>query len=189
MSWLLLSLPAAAQSPNPAEVARLEEELVKLAQRNTWTGVDRTYRRLLEVGASLPAQDHYLGAQAALGRGDTLLGWHRLRRAERADPGVDTIQRDAHDAAVREARAIGDRYGLVSIYVGEGSVPVLFRETMPFAQQERDSIIAAQRAISEMRAYRGFLPVGSYAIDAVKFDVASSEGEVGGYLVVNAGDR
>jgi hypothetical protein len=188
---IALSTPSDAQEPGPApaEVARLEEELLRLAQRNTWTGVERTYRRLLDLGTALPPQDHYLGAQAAQGRGDTLLAWHRLRRAMAGDPGVDTVQVDAKAAARREAEAIGTRYGLVSIYVGEGAVPVLFRDAMPFAQQERDAIVSAQRAISEMRTFRGFLPVGSYAIDAVRFDITSEDEQVGSYLVVNAGDR
>ncbi|MEZ4238273.1 MAG: hypothetical protein R3F59_19405 [Myxococcota bacterium] len=189
-TFALLAPPALAQAapPSPAEVTRLEDELVKLAQRNTWTGVDRTYRRLLDHGGALPPQDHYLGAQSALSRGDTLLAWYRLRRAERSDPGIDTLQREAQEAATREVTAIGERYGLVSIFVGHGAVPVLYRDAMPFAQQERDAIIAAQRIISEQRTFRGFLPVGSYAIDAVKFDV-QSDGQVEGYLVVDAGDR
>ena len=187
--------PALAQAPS-AEQNRLEIELLKLAQRNTWNGVDRTYRKLLDLGVALPPQDHYLAGRAALANGATLLAWYRLRRAERSDPGVDSAQRDAHEAASQERDAIEARYGMVSIYVGEGAVPVLFRETMPFALQERDAIVTAQRIISEGRAFRGFLPIGSYAIDAVKFEVAPHNTHAAGpedadeaWLVITAGER
>jgi hypothetical protein len=76
-------------------------------------------------------------------------------------------------------------YGLVSLYVGDGAVPVLFREQMPFGQQERDSIVAAQRSVSSTRTFRGLLPVGSYALDAVKFEVQPSTE----WMVVTAGSR
>jgi hypothetical protein len=183
---LLLALPVRALGQDPlAERTRLEDELVKLAQRNTWTGVDRTYRRLLDLGVALEPQDHWLGGQAALARGDTLTGWYRLRRAERAEAGVDAIQRDALDSARHELEAIESRYGLVSIYVGLDAVPVLFRDAMPFVQQERDAIVAAQQVISKVRAFRGFLPVGNYAIDGVKFEVVPGTE----WLVVSIGHR
>lgn len=168
-----------------AERHRLEEELVKLAQRNTWTGVDRTYRRLLDLDVALPAQDHYLGAQAALAQGETLLGWYRLHRVEEDALGTDPLQIEAFTSTQRELEQIADRYGLVSIYVGDGAVPVLFRDAMPFAQQERDAIVAAQRTVSSIRAFRGFLPVGNYAVDAVKFEVVASDD----WLVITAGER
>lgn len=168
-----------------AERYRLEEELVKLAQRNTWTGVARTYRRLLDLEVALPAQDHYLGAQAALAEGQTLLAWHRLNRVNEATVGSDPVQIEALAATRRALDEIGARYGLVSIYVGNGAVPVLYRDAMPFPQQERDAIVTAQQTVSSIQAFRGFLPVGNYAVDAVKFEVVASEE----WLVITAGER
>ena len=168
-----------------AERYRLEEELMKLAQRNTWSGVARTYRRLVELDVALPAQDHYLGAQAALAEGETLLAWHRLNRVDERSVGTDPIQIEALASTQRELDEIRSHYGLVSIYVGDGAVPVLYRDAMPFPQQERDAIVAAQQTVSSIRTFRGFLPIGNYAVDAVKFEVVASDE----WLVITAGER
>lgn len=168
-----------------AERHRLEEELVKLAQRNTWTGVDRTYGRLIDLDVALPAQDHWLGAQAALAEGQTLLGWYRLNRVDEASVGTDPVQLDAFASTQRELEEIKARYGLVSIYVGSGAVPVLYRDAMPFPKEERDAIVAAQKTVSAIHTFRGFLPVGNYAVDAVKFEVVATDE----WLVITAGER
>lgn len=165
--------PADAQDPL-AERTRLEDELVRLAQRNTWSGVERTYQRLVALDVELRPQDHYLAAQAALARGDVLLGWYRLRRARTMPPVVDTVQQEAAEAAERESDQIDQRYGLVSVYVGADAVPALLREGMPFGQQERDAILAAQRLIGDTHAFRGLLPIGTYALDGQRFEVSPS---------------
>lgn len=169
MWWLiaLFARPALADDV-VAERKRLEDELVKLAQRNTWAGVDRTYRRLVDLGTELPSEDHLLGAQAAQSLGDARLAWYRLRRAI-SDP--DAPRTNAYYAAEQQLEVMNTSYGLVSLYVGEGAVPALYREQMPFGQQERDAIIAAQKSVSATRAFRGMLPVGEYSIDTVKFEV------------------
>ena len=182
---LLWIAGAAWAQDRVAERHRLEEELVKLAQRNTWSGVDRTYRRLVDLEVALPAQDHYLGAQAALAEGETLLGWYRLNRVDVGSLGTDPIQLEAWASTQREIEEINTRYGLVSIFVGDGAVPVLYRDAMPFAQQERDAIVSAQRTVSALRTFRGFLPVGNYAVDAVKFEVVATRD----WLVITAGER
>jgi hypothetical protein len=181
----MIWLAAAAYATDSAELRRLEDELVKLAQRNTWTGVERTYQRLLELQPLLPPLDHQLGAKAALADGKTLLAYYRLRRAKEADPGADPVQIEARDAASQEIASMDGRYGLVSMYCGSGAVPALYRDAMPFAQEERDAIAAAQKAITETHAYRGLLPVGNYALDTQKFEVSASRD----WLVVTTGER
>lgn len=173
---------ASASEPSSAERKRLEDELVKLAQRNTWSGVDRTYRQLLDLDTPLSAEDHLLGAHAAQSQGDARLAWYRLKRAVTDH---NTSNSSAYDTAILELESMKANYGLVALYVGDGAVPVLFREQMPFGQQERDAIASAQRSVSTGRAFRGLLPVGSYAIDAVKFDVQAGAD----CLVVTAGRR
>jgi hypothetical protein len=181
--WTMMS--AYGAGVDSAELRRLEDELVKLATRNTWTGVERTYRRLLEMQTKLAPLDHQLGAKAALAQGETLLAYYRLRRARDADPGVDPAQEEARVEAGRELESIESRYGLVSIYAGAGAVPVLYREVMPFGQEERDAIVAAQKRVTQSHAFRGLLPVGTYAVDAVKFEVVPGDE----WLVVTAGQR
>jgi hypothetical protein len=183
MMVLFAMQSALAQDPSVAERKRLEDELVKLAQRNTWSGVDRTYRSLVELDTPLSVEDHRLGAQAAQTQGDALLAWYRLRRVKQ---GVrDGESSPSYDTAIEQLETMESSYGLVALYVGDGAVPVLFREQMPFGQQERDAIVAAQRSVSTTRTFQGLLPVGSYAIDAVKFEVQPGTE----WMVVTAGQR
>lgn len=184
MMVLVTVYAALAQDSSSAERKRLEDELVKLAQRNTWTGVDRTYRRLIDLNVPLSAEDHLLGAHAAQRNGDAQLAWFRLRRV-RKDAADDPAQRTTYDTALQEFEAMESSYGLVALYVGEGAIPVLIREHMPFGQQERDAISAAQRSVSSARTFRGLLPTGSYALDAVKFEVQANTD----WLVVTTGHR
>jgi hypothetical protein len=164
------ALLARAQDP-AAEHERLGEELVKLAQRNTWAGVDRTYRALVALGAAPSPREHLLGAQAAQAEGQTLLALWRLQRIGPQAGSADPIERDAIETAAAERVTILGRYGLVSIYVGAGGVPALFRDDMPFSQQEQDAIAAARSRLGTTRAFRGLLPVGTYRVDAETFTV------------------
>jgi len=183
LCWLALS--AEAQDPT-GEHGRLGSELVKLAQRNTWSGVERTYRSLVALGVPLTPQQHLLGAQAALTTGETLLAAWRLRRVPgEAQAGASAADVDAVATAASLRETIAARYGLVSVYVGQGSVPALFRDDMPFAQQEQDSITAAQRTVGTTRAFAGLLPVGTYRIDAETFTVEPGPD----WLVVAVGAR
>lgn len=185
MMVLLLALGAARAQDPAAEAARLRDELFKLAGRNTWTGVDRNYRRLVELGVPLSPREHLAGGHAALAMGDTLLGYYRLERASEPPEGADPAEAEAFRTATADAEGIAGRFGKVAIYVGGDAVPVLYRDGMPFAQQDRDCITAAQRRISDQRTYRGLLPVGTYKIDAEAFEVVAG----GDWVVVAVGER
>jgi hypothetical protein len=174
-----------ALAADTAELRRLEDELVKLAQRNTWAGVERTYKTLMTLDTKLSPLDHQLAAKAAFANGQTLLAYYRLRRAATADPGADPTQIEARDAALAEFSSIDERYRLVSIYAAPGAVPVLYRDAMPFGQEERDAVEAAQAAIRATHSFRGLLPLGNYALDAVKFEVTPGAD----WLVITAGER
>ena len=178
------ALLARAQDPG-AEHERLGEELVKLAQRNTWGGVDRTYRALVALGVPLSPREHLLGAQAAQAEGQTLLALWRLQRIGPQAESDDPLEADAIDVAASERVTILGRYGLASIYVGAGGVPALFRDDMPFAQQEQDAIAAARGRVGTTRAFRGLLPVGTYRVDAETFTVEPG----GGWVTVVVGTR
>lgn len=184
MTWLLGWCLSPALAADTAELRRLEDELVKLAQRNTWAGVERTYKTLMSMDTKLSPLDHQLGAKAAFANGQTMLAYYRLRRAADADAG-DPAQIDARDAARAEFESLDERYRLVSIYAAPGSVPVLYRDAMPFGQEERDAVEAAQASVRATHTFRGLLPVGNYALDAVKFEVTPGAD----WLVVTAGER
>lgn len=167
----MILLASMALADPASEHERLGEELRRLAQRNTWSGVDRTYRDLVALRIPLPPSEHLLGAQAALASGETLLAYWRLRRAEEPPADAAPSELEAVATAGGDRRAIETRYGLVSLSVGEGAVPVLYRDDMPFAPQERDAIVAAQKHVSATRAFRGLLPAGTYRLDDASFTV------------------
>ncbi len=167
MIWLLLAV-AFGQD---AEQRRLEDELVKHAQRNTWPAVEKTYERLLALETVLTTRDHVIGAQSALVRGDALLAWFRLQRTFAPDADAEAAAKDAWRDGQVLREGLETRYGLVSIYVPDDGYPVLVRAEMPFAQDERDVIEVAREKVRVERAFRGMLPIGGYQIDGHDFEV------------------
>ena len=168
---LALAGPGKGKAASDAELRRLEDDLIKHAQRNSWSAVENVYRRMLEIAPTASALDHLLGAQAALDRGEPLLAWYRLRRI--TAPGADE-PREQHEA-FRSSQdllaSLESRYGRVSISVPSNQVPAMVRPHMPFAQEERDVITTAREKLRTQRAYRGLLPEGVYTIDGHRFEV------------------
>ncbi len=179
IGWIV----AAFAGPADAEAERLREELVRMAERNTWAAVDRAYRGLLDLGAALRASEHLLGGQAALAAGDPLLAWHRFRRAEAPPPNTAPADAEAWESATGEAAHLERRYGKVALCVGPARLPVLVRPEAPFAQQERDAVARVAEALRAGRCHRGLLPVGAYSLDGEPFEVSAGEG----WVVVNLG--
>ncbi len=167
--WLVWTGLALAQNPT-AEQRRLQDELLKHAQRNGWPAVEKVYQKILALDVPSPSRDHLLGAQAAMQDGDILLAWHRLRRItepSQQDPEVWST----YDESQALLEGIESRYGLISIFVREGKLPALARPEMPFSQEERDAITWVREHLRTQRGYRGVLPVGSYSIDGHHFNV------------------
>ncbi len=178
IGWVSLALAA-----DEAEAERLRDELVRMAERNTWTAVDRAYRGLVGLGTPMAATDHLLGGQAAMASGDPLLAWYRYRRAEPPVPSTSQADADAYENAWREASNLEARFGKVALCVGPKRVPVLVRPEMPFAQQERDAITHVADALRTAKCHRGLLPVGAYELDGQSFEVVAGQG----WVVVDIG--
>lgn len=174
LAWLLVAPTAASAQDPSAELRRLEGEIRALAQKNAWSGVDRTYQAMVALDIPLPGADHALAAQAAIADGDALLALLRLQRVVQAPEVPD----DAADAAARdEARSalerLSTRYGPVSLSVGTGRDPSLVRPEPPFAPDERVAIQRATERLAADRLFRGLLPVGRYVVDGVTFEVVA----------------
>jgi hypothetical protein len=179
LAWLLSTASAA----DDAEAERLRDEIVRMAERNTWPAVDRAYRSLVALDVPMTAIDHLLGGQAAMAAGDPLLAWYRYRRAPPAVPASEPADAEAYESAWREASNIEARYGKVALCVGPKRLPVLVRPEMPFAQQERDAIGRVADAPRTTRCHRGLLPIGAYELDGQLFDVVAGDG----WVVVDIG--
>jgi len=169
---LLLGGSAAwAASEAEAEARRLSLEVDRLARKNAWSGVERAFRQLEGLGLPIPLSARILGAQAAMEDGDMLTALTRLQvglsGAEPAsDPNSD-FQRAKDIVASLRAR-----YGMVHIVVDESAAPILVRDPLPFAIQERQAIGFAAAKILEKRAFMGLLPVGDYVLEDRPFTVS-----------------
>jgi hypothetical protein len=166
---LVLSTSPAWAGAGEAERYRLRTELENLARKNAWSGVDRTYQELLQLGLTLELSDYVLGSQAALQQGNLLEGLSRLQVGlAAATPSDDPSSEYAQAKAL--ATGIQERFGQVRIRVGE-CLPVLILQPLPFAQDERDAFTRAREQILSLRSFHGLLPVGDYKIDTQAFRV------------------
>lgn len=184
---LVLGLGAAVALASPlrvlagskeAERYRLQTEMERLAARNQWKGVERTYMSLLDIGVPLRTSDHFLASQAAQARGDMLEALLRLERAVNAEHEGSALDPNSPFAeAQRTLKQMQERYGKVRVEVLAPKIPVLVRREMPFSAQERESIVYARTEIAASRSFKGLMPIGSYSIDDVTFEIAAGHQE------------
>ena len=157
-----------------AERQRLREEMLELASRNAWKGVDRMYLKLVGDELTPEIPDHLMGAQAASNLGKMAIAVERLEVATAGDEPSEA-HKPAWDMAKTQLDDILNRYGKVDIQVANNRLPGLIRFELPFGTEERDQIQVARETILKDRKYKGLLPIGSYMIDGDKFDIAKSQ--------------
>jgi len=171
-----------------AEIERLYGEMTKLATKNAWSGVDRLYRQIEEMGPNAfsaardPANMHFLGSEAARMLGDTARQRDLLQRAQAALSGAEDAESEEKQARFESSLgAIEAVYGTVTITPRSGknakkqaknaTRPILVRPQMPFAPEQRNSIEHAIRALDENGGFSGMLVAGEYVLDGVSITV------------------
>jgi hypothetical protein len=159
---LMFSTQAAAMTAAEAEEIRLTEEMRSLARRNVWSGVDRMYRALSDLGAQLSAPQHVLGAHAAQDLGDIQACYDRLRAAARLDPTREVID---------WLWAIDSTYGQVEL-TAEPGVSLSVTEP-PIDAVQRKVIGLAAEHLATSGQFVGMLPVGEYAMGGMTLVVTS----------------
>ncbi|MCB9778398.1 MAG: hypothetical protein H6742_07540 [Alphaproteobacteria bacterium] len=172
---LFTSAPADAATPEEqAEAVRLTEDMKRLARRQTWRGVDESYRKLeplLASGVEVTYDDHVLGAEAASQLGDLPAAYTRLRRARDIDATEDVVGR---------IKAIEQTYGEVKLtvsgrYKGDSTLAAV---KLPFGTAERQAITQAVGAVSQESTFEGLLPHGDYTFGPKSFSVKPDQGPV-----------
>ncbi len=159
MFWTLggaHSLPASAGEREDAELQRLIEDMGSMAEQGHWSGVERTYERMLELeGVQLPYSAHYTAAQAARSSGDMALVLTRLEEAARIKrpPGLSGWLEE-----------IEGSYGRVDISCTNRKRPELKPTVAVLHPDMRNQITLANSAIQEDCQYKGLLPAGSYTL-------------------------
>ena len=155
---LALLQTSAASDVLEAERVRLSDTMRRLASRNAWEGVDRSYREMEALGVKLPEEDHRLGAQAAWALGDVDSTRVRLERALEVADNVETRQWLAE---------IHNSYSPVSLS-GAGALAIA---ESPFAADQRAALAYAQASLAEKRSFAGMLPNGSYTFGEHTFEL------------------
>ncbi|TNE87436.1 MAG: hypothetical protein EP330_18395 [Deltaproteobacteria bacterium] len=161
---LLLSALAApvamAGEVDQAEVTRLRTEMQRLAERSAWAGVERVYVALVEQGAELGYDDHFLGAQSSKALGDVAAARQRLLLANSAKESQDVMD---------WLFAIDSNYGEVRLKVAKGGGAELKPAEQPFAADQRAAIEFAAARLAETGTYNGYLPSGQYTLGDQSF--------------------
>ena len=157
---------------NATEVAlgehnRLSVELQTLAQRGAWSGVERSFLRLVSTGIEPDFDDWVVGAAASRALGD--MKATRLRLYEASKLGEDRTVSDG----LWELR---QNYADVSLrcssrLVKKKDPPTLEVEVMPFDPVQAAAIAFAKDAIAEDCVFDGLLPRGTYSFMDRSFTV------------------
>lgn len=164
--------------PDQAEYVRLQQEIERLAQRNAWAGVERTYDEMLATGIPLAFEDHLAGAHAARALGDVWGARQRLTAANAVREGDREILEWLWD--------IDSHYGRVSLSCNPGKHQVeMTAEAMPFNPDQRRAVEFAIAEVRDTCLFDGLLPQGNYRfgtydvkvqkVQAVRLDLRNME--------------
>ena len=160
--WTFLTLNVVfAKELSPelaAEHKRIQEEMLSLAQQESWSGVERNYQKLLDFeksGAEISADNHMLGASAAASRGELDVLILRLEAAiavgsaEKAQIWLDTLKQQT---AVIEMRL-------------EVSGAVTLKPTAFIVDQSyTEALRRAEGILLRTGEFSGRLPLGEFTV-------------------------
>jgi hypothetical protein len=156
---------ASAQPPRDhatAEYNRISHHLRELAERDAWSGVERSYREIRSLGVPLSFDDHLGGARSARALGDATSMRQRLVFANALQPGDHEV-----DGWLKE---IGRSYGEVSLHCDPGKA-LLDRKGLPFDPNQQAAVKFAQLQVEQRGSFTGLLPAGDYAFGQFEFTV------------------
>jgi hypothetical protein len=154
MLSLWISLALAQDDLALAEYRQHHDELVKLAGKNRWDGVERHYAAMLALGVELSAEDHLAGAQAARAGGDVSAMLARLDALQALAPSDET------QAWIDQIHGGWVQVQLSTVPATPGVELELRRK--PFAADERAAIEHAQAQVLQHGGFTGWLPPGNY---------------------------
>jgi len=145
--------PPVPEGPDQPEYNRLTQELAKLAERNAWAGVERTYVKLLATQISPSFKDLMLAANAAKALGNAGAARERLLAAKelQEDPSVFDWLFE-----------IDQNYGAVRLECDPGLGWSLSTEQRPFQPDRIRAVEFAAAAVTESCHFEGMVPVGTY---------------------------
>lgn len=180
MSTLLLLIPlafAGGKDTRDAEVIRLYEEMMRLAQRTAWGGVDRQYGKLEDLkNVEVPAKAHLLGARAAQSAGDINDARTRAQRAIEAS-GTDIELLTEASQFLTEFDVLN---GPIRLTVPRSleTVPSVRVAAGPTSPSQARALKRINDTLNAERAFRGYLPMGRYAFGGTPFEILPGADEI-----------
>jgi hypothetical protein len=162
------SAASSSDATDSAEYKRLREELDRLAKRNAWTGVERTFQLMVETGVTPTFDDYKVAAHAAQNLGSIQDARDRLRAA--------TMLRE--DKEVLDwLWSIDSSYGKVFLAGDPGEYALLI-ETPPFDPTQARALQFAVDAVERTGTFEGLLPKGTYLFGPHKIEVRPQVSQV-----------
>ena len=143
---------AATDTAAQAEYIRLSQELEKLATRNAWPGVVRTYDLLIATRVQPKFEDHLIGAHGARAIGDITSARQRLLLANDLRE-----EREVIDWLWEIDSTFGQVYLACDLGKGE-----LKAEAIPFDPDQAHAVEFAAAKVLEGGLFEGYLPAGTY---------------------------
>ncbi len=157
---VLFAAPPTAAA-DEAEYRRISVEMSKLASKNAWSGVERQYGSLIELGDPIQYDELILGAQAARALGDVTAAYERYVNAQRKQDSPEIAE------AINEVES---EFGRVELRVDPGVTPLTIGQ-MPFQPERITAIEFAQARLQQTGEYIGWLPVGDYELGIMPLEV------------------
>ncbi len=161
LSALFLASPALAdETEKLAEYERISTNMVRLAERNSWDGVELNFQELLDGKHEIRGGEWIIGAQAARKQGDVGLVIERLEQA---------IEAGEDDQAKVWMTTILENYRPVALQA---------KASTPFGTSNRpfnpDYVVTIDRAAAQIDKngrFEGWLPHWSYQLGDEAFEL------------------
>ena len=151
-----------------AEYNRLSDRLSRLVKKGQWAGADRIYRELKELNLPLSFSELLICAELERRAGDLQSTYECLRSAAKVEGTREVI-----DWLV----TLEENTGEVKIYLERGQSGELLAAQPVFLPEHQAALDFAAMRLSSTRQFEGRLPVGSYSIGELQFEV-TKEGDV-----------
>lgn len=150
-----------ASSVDRSEYKRLREDLDRLAKRNAWVGVERTFRKMVATGVPPTFDDYKIAAHAAQNLGSIQQVRDRLVAA-------NGIREDKE--VLDWLWSIDSTYGKVFLAgdVGENTLSI---KVAPFDPTQARALQFAVDEVESTGMFEGLLPKGDYLFGPHEIEV------------------
>ena len=149
-----------------AEYNRLADRLARLAKKGHWTGAERVYRQLSQLGRPLAHPELLTCAEVERRAGNMQATYDCLRQAAKVEGTREVI-----DWLV----SLEEQTGRVRIVLRDGESPELVPAAPLFLPEQQAALSLANQRLREQRNFEGRLPVGRYSLGPEEFRVQSAE--------------